>query len=95
MEKVKKKDSRAKSAKPTVSLDDLRQMESFSPDVEKKLKHFGLSEIPNDSLSSSDDVESSDHDTIRASKSRGKQRKKVRENGQDYLVPPKPSNLAA
>ena len=77
-EKVKTKDSRAKSAKPTINLDDLRQMESLSVDVEKKLKHFGLGEIPNDSLSSSEDVESSDEDTAKASKSRGKQHKKLK-----------------
>ena len=87
MEKVKKMDSRAKSSKPTVSLDDLHQMESLFHDVEK-LKHFSLGEIPNNSLSSSDDVESSDDDTIKASKSRGKQRKKVRENGQYYRIYP-------
>lgn len=79
-EKVKKKDGQAKSAKPTVSLDDLRQMKSLSRDVEKKLKHFGLGEIPHDhdSLSSLEDEESSDNDTVKASKSQGKQLNKLK-----------------
>ena len=61
-----KKDSRAKSAKPTIHLDDLRQMDSLSGDVEKKLKHFGLGEICHDSRSSLEDVESSEDDTPKA-----------------------------
>ena len=53
-------------------------MESLSGDIEKKLKNFGLGEIPNDSPSSSEDVESSDDDTAKASRSRGKHRKKLK-----------------
>ena len=69
-EKVKK-DSRPKSAKPTIHLDDLRQMDLLSGDVENKLKHFGLSEIRNNSHSSSEDVESNKDDTPKALKSQG------------------------
>ena len=77
-----RKDSKKKSAfttKPLVSLDDLRQIDSVSQDVEEKLKRIGLGDVPNESHSSSEeDGSSSDDAHGRASKSRGKPRKKLK-----------------
>ena len=60
-------------------LDDLRQMESLSRDMETKMQHFGLGDATDENRSNLDvDGCSNNDENGKACKSQGKQRKKLK-----------------
>ena len=64
---------------PMVSLANLRQMESLTQEVDKKMKHFGLADSSDEGQSTSTvDSFSSDDERSKDAKARGKRRKKLK-----------------